>query len=170
MSLTVTFLFLMSLRSQINSPITSDKPENDDKHSQLKQLLYEVNKCRQYIIKHWKYKNNLLLYLSIVLLTISNDIKVNPGPTGNCSRLDNNSTIYPCGTCDNPVTWDDKGIVCDTCNQWYHAHCQSMDTKYYLQHVENTGIAWDCITCGCPNYSTFCYPLVFSTSNHYSIL
>jgi hypothetical protein len=56
----------------------------------------------------------LLLYLSIVLLTISNDIKVNPGPTGNCSRSDNISTINPCGTCDNPVTWDDKGIVCDT--------------------------------------------------------
>ncbi|CAC5423219.1 unnamed protein product [Mytilus coruscus] len=86
------------------------------------------------------------------------------------SRSENNSTIYPCGKCDKPVTWDDKGIVCDTCNQWYHAQCQSLDTKYYLEHVNNSGIAWDCIMCECPNYSTFCYSLVFSTSNQFSIL
>jgi len=64
------------------------------------------------------------LYLSMILLLALNDIGLNPGPSG----LISNTTTYPCGTCDKPVTWDDRGIVCDTCNKWYHAHCQSSDT------------------------------------------
>ena len=63
-----------------------------------------------------------------------------------------------------------RGIVCDTCNQWYHISCQSMQTKSYLEHANDSAIAWDCIMCNCPNYSTFCYSLVFSTSNQFSLL
>ncbi|CAG2205559.1 unnamed protein product [Mytilus edulis] len=29
---------------------------------------------------------------------------------------------------------------------------------------------YPCGTCGCPNYSTLCYSLILSTSNHYSVL
>ena len=46
-----------------------------------------------------------LAYLAMFLITISNDI--------NISHTESN---YRCGTCDKPVTWDDRGIVCDTCN------------------------------------------------------
>ncbi|VDI18173.1 Hypothetical predicted protein [Mytilus galloprovincialis] len=41
---------------------------------------------------------------------------MNPGPE--CSNT--SGTVYPCGTCDQPVAWQDRGIVNDTCNQWYH--------------------------------------------------
>ena len=98
----------------------------------------------------------------MLLITISNDINPNPGPE--------NSTVYPCGTRDQPVTWEERGIVCDTCNQWYHATCQSMWSTLYQEHVNNSAIAWDCLACGCPNYSTFCFPMVFSTSNQLSVL
>ena len=108
----------------------------------LHQLLGIVH--RKTMLHETKYKGNLLLYLSMILLSVSNDIELNPGPSGSTT----NNTVYPCGTCDKAVTWDDRGIVCDTCNQWYHAHCQSIDTKYYLEHVNDSAIAWDCIVCG----------------------
>jgi len=57
-----------------------------------------------------KITESLLAYLVIILIQTSNDINPNPGPDAN---------IYPCGTCDQPVTWDDRSIVCYTCNQWY---------------------------------------------------
>jgi hypothetical protein len=105
---------------------------------------------------------SLCINLMMFLITISNDINPNPGPE--------NSTVYPCGTCDQPVTWEERGIVCDTCNQWYHATCQSMWSTLYQEHVNNPAIAWDCLACGCPNYSTFCFSMVFSTSNQFSVL
>jgi hypothetical protein len=60
--------------------------------------------------------------------------------------------------------------VCDTCNQWYHVSCQSMSSNTYLEHANDSAVAWDCIMCNCPNFSTFCYSKAFSTSNQYSIL
>ena len=102
---------------------------------------------------------NHLAYLSMMLILISND--VNPHPGSGCS--DTNETVYPCGTCDQPVTWQERGILCDTCNQWYHISCQSMQTMSYLKNANDSAIA-------CPNYSTFCYSLVFSTSNQFSLL
>jgi hypothetical protein len=90
-------------------------------------------------------RKSLLAYLVIILIQISNDINPNPGP---------DATIYPCGTCDHPGTWDDRGILCDTCDQWYHIPCQSMDTRFYNEFANDSAIAWDCIMCGCPNYST----------------
>ena len=91
---------------------------------------------------------------------------MNPGPVSQSSS----DSIYPCGTCDRPVTWEDRGIVCDTCNQWYHVTCQSMCSGSYDKHVNDSAIAWDCLACNSPNYTTLCYSLVFSTSNHFSVL
>ncbi|CAC5403609.1 unnamed protein product [Mytilus coruscus] len=45
-----------------------------------------------------------------------------------------------------------------------------MNTKSYNEYANDSALAWDCITCGCPNYSTLCYSLILSTSNHYSVL
>ena len=66
---------------------------------------------------------SLCINLMMFLITISNDINPNPGPE--------NSTVYPCGTCDQPVTWEERCLVCDTCNQCYHATCQSMWSPLY---------------------------------------
>ena len=108
---------------------------------------------------------NHLAYLSMMLILVSNDVNPHPGP--GCSNT--NETVYPCGTCDQPVTCQERCIVCDTCNQWYHISYQSMQTKSYLEHANDSAIAWDCIMCNCPNYSTFCYSLVFSTSIQFSL-
>ncbi|CAC5393845.1 unnamed protein product [Mytilus coruscus] len=59
-------------------------------------------------------------YLILILLANANDVNPNPGPT-----QQNNSTIYPCGTCDQPVTWDHRAVRCDTCDQWFHINSQT---------------------------------------------
>ena len=46
------------------------------------------------------YKNSNLAYIVLALLANANDVQLNSGPES--------STVFPCGTCDLPVTWDDK--------------------------------------------------------------
>jgi hypothetical protein len=75
-------------------------------------------------------------------------------PIGGPASSSIDETIYPCGTCDQPVTWENRCIVCDTCNQWYHVSCQSMSSNTYLEHANDSAVVWDCIMCNCPNFST----------------
>ena len=47
-----------------------------------------------------------LLYLCMLLLSMSSDIEVNPGPdTTNSSHVSADETKYPCGYCNKEVTW-----------------------------------------------------------------
>ncbi|CAC5374842.1 unnamed protein product [Mytilus coruscus] len=140
----------------INSPICS--PNKDCITNRITTIQCTIT---PFHTKH--IRASTLAYLAMILITISNDVNMNPRP----SQSESN---YPCGTCDKPVNWDGRGIVCDTCNQWYHVSCQSMSPSLYLEHVNDSAVAWDCIACNCPNYSTFCFSMVFSTSNHFSIL
>ena len=67
----------------------------------------------------------------LLLISTANDIQQNPGP---------DSTAYNWRTCDLPDTWDDKAIMCDTCNQWYHITCQSVHSKTYEELANNSAI------------------------------
>lgn len=89
--------------------------------------------------------SKLLLYFLLLVISQSNDIEINPGPS-------NDSTKYTCGTCDNTVTWEHKGIVCETCDQWFHVDCQNIDSKTY-DILNDSTISWHCLICGNPNYS-----------------
>ena len=104
---------------------------------------------------------NRRIYLSVLLTTTSNDINLIPGPE---------STVFLCGTCDEPVTWEDTATMCDTCNQWYHTTCQSVNSQTYNMLAEDNALAWDCLICDCPNYISVCFELILSTSNSFSVL
>ena len=69
-----------------------------------------------------------------------------------------NTSRYPCGTCDNTVKWADKGTECETCGQWYHAHCQSIGTQSYVE-LDDSQVHWHCIICGNNNYSSIAFDL-----------
>ncbi|CAC5417073.1 unnamed protein product [Mytilus coruscus] len=186
MSQLIIFLFLLSFGYQLCLAKITDQQNILTKSKQGEHMFTIINNYNPEYINHFTIIDNIrteilsmnerrliyrkminhLTYLSMILILISNDVNLNPGPE--CSNT--SGTLYPCGTCDQPVTWQERGIVCDTCNQWYHISCQAMQTKSYLEHVNDSAIAWDCIMCNCPNYSTFCYSLVFSTSNQFSIL
>jgi hypothetical protein len=75
-------------------------------------------------IQHDHYET-FLVYLVILLLTNANDIHLNSGPR--------TEREYLCGTCDKTVSWEERGVICETCDQWYHAGCQNIHTLSYDQ-------------------------------------
>ena len=120
---------------------------------------------RNHLIESIVRTKGCLTYITILLMAISNDVQLNPGPT-NCD-----STIYGCGTCNQPVTWDHRAVVCDTCDQWYHISCQEIQPGTYSILNEDDNICWNCINCNNPNYGTICYDLHhLTTDNIYCIL
>ena len=68
-----------------------------------------------------KAVHTTLLYISLLLLALSLDIESNPGPIQTQVYLEGNSTVFPYGSCEQPVTWSCKGVECDACFLWYHA-------------------------------------------------
>ena len=81
----------------------------------------------------------------------------------NSSRLNDlssssNLSKYPCGTCDNTVTWDQRGVACESCGQWFHASCQSINNSDY-NNLDSSDISWRCVICGQPNYSNITFDL-----------
>ena len=64
--------------------------------------------------------NNCLLYLCILVVSVSGDIHSNPGPN---SLICGNS-VYPCGVCEANVTWSRNAVYCETCGIWFHIDCQ----------------------------------------------
>ena len=58
-----------------------------------------------------------------------------------------------CGTCDRSVTWEQKGIGCETCDQWFHTNCQNIRSLSY-DNLNDSMVSWHCIICNHPNYST----------------
>jgi hypothetical protein len=110
-------------------------------------LIVCILKRRQKIgkIQHDHYET-FLVYLVILLLTNANDIHLNPGPR--------TEREYLCGTCDKTVNWEERGVICETCDQWYHAGCQNIHTLSYDQLGDSElNISWHCIICNNLNYS-----------------
>ena len=84
-----------------------------------------------------------LLFWIFLLLVLSNDIEVNPGPR---------PPKYPCGVCSKAVKWSDHGVLCDSCETWFHTTCIGMCDEIYFSLSPN--ISWNCFHCGLPNFST----------------
>ena len=75
-----------------------------------------------------------LLYLCLLTLTVSSDVKTNPGPD------------YPCGSCGREVSDDDQAIDCDSCHTWFHIQCQGTGDDTYKNLLNETLFSWNCIT------------------------
>ena len=77
------------------------------------------------------------------LLILCGDISSNPGPNWK----------YPCGVCLKPVKINQKGLLCDSCESWYHARCCSINDDLY-NDLANSSCSWICCVCGSPNFSS----------------
>lgn len=89
-----------------------------------------------------------VLFLSTLLLIMSLDIESNPGPTLVPEFIGDTSTVYPCGTCEQPVTASSKGAQCEFCFILYHADCQGMSDSLCDRLGDDSRIgAWKCIAC-----------------------
>ena len=97
---------------------------------QLRGNAYGISPCKimclASVFRHtrWRvpYKTSRklsLTYLSLLLVTLSSEIELNPGPS------------FPCGSCGIEVLDDDDAVSCDNCDYWYHIQCQNISTGTY---------------------------------------
>ena len=106
----------------------------------------------------------VLLYLASLLISNSYSPEPNPGPANNGSptpqadspqsHSQSNHSSWICGTCDLAVSWGSIGMACNQCGQWFHGHCQSIDTIYYHELGQDVDKPWYCAVCGSPNSQT----------------
>ena len=85
-----------------------------------------------------------------LLLILSGNIELNPGPAKNIR--------FPCGICHKSCTWRQASVACDNCNTWYHKNCMNMNSQNF-NNLRN--ISWYCDPCGLPNFSSG----LFNSSN-----
>ena len=93
--------------------------------------------------------------LWIIMLLLSGDVEVNPGP----------ETKWPCGICQYPVTQD--GVACDSCELWHHKSCISLCSDDF-QLLKRSNVAWKCCKCDSINCDTFTFhSFELQTSNSF---
>ena len=85
----------------------------------------------------------------LFLILLSGQVEVNPGPPMSGSL--NLSSIFPCGYCEDPVTWEQRGICCDSCDMWLHKDCVDMGSITFLAY-STTNVSWICCRCNHPNF------------------
>ena len=104
-----------------------------------------------------------LLYISLLLVTLSHDVQLNPGPR---------PPKFPCGSCSKAVRHNQNSIQCDGCNIWYHIGCQGLNLTIHDILAEHS-YSWTCLQCGLPNFSSAIFEeslTVLSNSSKYSAL
>ena len=107
-------------------------------------------------------KMHTLLYISILMIATASDVEENPGPR---------TPKYPCQICEKAVTWKQRGIACDDCQQWYHVQCMCMDTHMYETLCNHSNLSWHCDNCGMPNFATSLFEsFILDSQNSFSIL
>ena len=102
--------------------------------------------------------------LFALAILLSNDVNPNPGPPAECS-------IYPCGFCEEPVTWEHpRALCCDDCDIWYHSACFEC-TNVDVTKLQNTNCSWICCKCDTPNVGSFSFHSYdLETYNRFSVL
>ena len=118
-------------------PSNSEKDKHHDKFIFIDHHTYEqchiITSYLNVFIKRkdpYKIPTSKGLYLRLLLINVSNDVNPNPGPAS--SSID--ETIYPCGTCDQPVTWENSELyvilvingITLSANQWAQAPIWNM--------------------------------------------
>ncbi|CAG2239474.1 PLG [Mytilus edulis] len=89
---------------------------------------------------NYKISNSQSYYCCILLL-LSGDVSINPGPTK-----------FPCGSCGKAVRKNQKGILCDGCTQWFHVKCIELPLDEYTELSKSTD-DWYCKTCTLPEFT-----------------
>jgi hypothetical protein len=71
----------------------------------------------------------------LIILIISGDISLNPGPVKN-----------PCGLCAKPVAKNHRAVLCEGCNYWWHIKCGKITPDQY-KTLSNSDDPWICHDC-----------------------
>ena len=130
--------------------------------TQLGSILVRLKKANRFNFAICPKRNKSLLYLSILLLAISSDIELNPGP----------NPVFLCGSCKLEILDTDPALECDNCQRWHHISCEGVGANSYNRLVNlDVSFSWLCSHCDTINISTLSSPdNTLNTSNTYSPL
>ena len=137
---------------------------------------YRLTPCRLAcivsLVKHVRWRvplkpaiRLLLAYMSLLFITISIEIELNPRPSS-----------FPCGSCGLAVLDEDAAVSCDNCEYWFHIQCEDISLAFYATYDSNQATdvsnTWVCLKCKNQNYSvanshSFAY---FESENSFSVL
>ena len=56
----------------------------------------------------------------------------NGSQSKNRADLSGSKSKYPCGKCDREVSWEGRGVACESCGIWFHATCQGIGKSTYI--------------------------------------
>ena len=100
--------------------------------------------------------------LSLMVLIIAGNIHGKKGPQG---------SIYPCGFCQSPVTWEhNRATACDRCSVWYHTACLEQ-CSVNVSLLQRDHVSWKCCGCDSMNIDTFSYhSYQMEISNRFELL
>ena len=119
---------------------------------------------------HSKKYQKLLLFFCLSSLTFIGLSTTYMASGMELNNPDSTDTLFPCGKCHSPVTYDHKGLQCETCDKWYHAPCQRVGDLQY-DYLSNSSCSWHCTKCNSANYSLSTQVLSsFATNNPFSTL
>ena len=84
-------------------------------------------------------------------------------------HIDDSARQHLRGTCDLAVTWEEKGVICGTCDQWYHSPCQSIESQTYdVLSGSELNFSWHCVVCNYANFSETVHDLFSCEVSHCS--
>ena len=108
-----------------------------------------------------------LLYLCVLLILLSSDTEMNPGPDPTTHSMDDHANTtsslctdsssctsrWPCIVCNELCHgWVEPALGCDNCSAMYHRRCMGITSSVY-NNIVTTGASWTCTECQVPNYS-----------------
>ena len=175
----VSFLCVLALLSTLTSLAKAPEHELFQASSQDDPFYLSCNNTCALLSRHHKMVLKLrklyqfpkkrldgrrLLYISLLMVTMSNDIELNPGP-----RIPK----YPCGSCSKAVRNNQNSIQCDGCGSWHHIECQGMRSEIHEVMAKHESYSWSCMKCGLPNFSSTFFDSSlssFASSNTFSTL
>ena len=104
----------------------------------------------------------LILYVTVVCVVVlylhfSQQAMATTTPLTS-PHLQDEDTHYPCGICDHSVGWDQCGVACESCGQWFHAVCQNITSKS-CEDLGRSDVTWHCVICANANHSYIAFDL-----------
>ena len=119
-------------------------------------ITYYSNSCSTFNVGLCKLENHTFNFI-----LFSGDVELNPGP----------NFKHPCGNCEKPVKSNQQGLLCKSCDKWFHTKCQGISKIEYSRLYHTPLEVWVCLTCSLPPFcdSIFLQNLnVVSDSNSFN--
>ena len=69
------------------------------------------------------------------------------GPRELCDSCEEKMSDGKCGVCECDVGQRAKGLHCDLCQHWFHAHCERINDKLYKELQGEEELPWACTKC-----------------------